>query len=625
MLKGTLDDFALPDVFRLVMVAKRTGKLDIVRSAGSGKVFFREGEVYYAESTVAREPLGQKLIRSGALTEGGLLKALDENASSGERVGDILLRNGSVSAEQLQAAVRDQIEDSVFDLLRWDLGEFNWEANVIADVEVPISISVENLIMESARRLDEMEVILRKIPSEDAVPAMASAPPEGAVEINITPQEWRMLVLVDGNRSIHDIAEQVGLDDFTVMRSVYGLISAGLVEIKDFVVARDSSGDVFEAVHPSQQAKSASQPESQPESEPEQAEAEDAPAASAEDETPLGDLDAEMAEILSEAQSEADQPVADEPTAEEPESDEPQAEEAEIAQEPAAAEESQPAEEPVATAPVAEDVSQTGKDSADIDLDAAIAMAQAEASDGGEAPSIYQDSFVAESLESFDAGGSPAFEPLEEGKISFESFIDEPAGSSAENDSNGSENGGSENNVFFMNSADEAEESSNEAPERSFEVLSGSDTAEDDISSVLEDDPLDVSSWEPSVVGFDAPEGDEMTTTTPGEDPFLEDLFGSQPEEPRQPPPPAPEPVRDAPAAPAAAAPDESPSVDRASVVRELAGLFSDEDRPRPRQAAPTGKPAAESEEEDLRKRVEDDDQVTKGLISRLIDGVKGL
>ena len=608
MLKGTLDDFALPDIFRLVMVAKRTGKLDIVRSAGSGKVFFREGEVYYAESTVAREPLGQKLIRSGALTEGGLLKALDENASTGERVGEILVRNGAVNPEQLQAAVREQIEDSVFDLLRWDLGDFNWEGGVIADVEVPISISVENLIMESSRRLDELHVILRKIPSENAVPAMASAPPEGAVEINITPQEWRMLVLVDGHRTIHDIAQQVGMDDFAVMRGIYGLLSAGLVEIADPGVVPDTSDHVVEEVHPAHQAGGSDGSEAaarQPAAD-EQPEVEGS--TEAEEFSEAEEFAPEVEELVAAAEAPEEMPGFTEAP------DQIDVSDLVFEEVPSA----QVVEAPAAPEPVLEEVGEPdSSELAAVDLEAAIAQAQAE-SPGSEEASIYQDSFVADALSSFDEGASPAFEPLQDGKISFESFIDAPAEAGV--------GSGSEGNVFFMSTPDEsgAEEDATgtEEPERRFEVLSGSDASSDEGDLELADDPLGMGSWEPSVVGFDAPEADEMTMTTPGEDPFLEDLFAGQPEEPRQ-APPAPAPMPEAPAPSPAPAAEESPSVDRASVVRELAGLFSDDDRPRPRQVP--SKPAAEGEEEDTRKRVEDDDQVTKGLISRLIDGVKGL
>jgi hypothetical protein len=231
MLKGSIEDFALSDIFRLLSFTKKTGKLEVVRSAGDGKVFFRDGEVYYAVSSLKREPLGQKLIRSGALTETQLRKALDLNAATGERVGEILLRQGAITELQLINAVKGQIEDAAFDLLRWETGDFVFEAHDRFTVEIPISVSVENLIMEASRRTDELEVVKRKIPSMEVVLAVAPTPPQGAREINITPDEWRMLVLVDGRRPVGEILEMTGIDEFTGLRTLYGLISSGLLDV----------------------------------------------------------------------------------------------------------------------------------------------------------------------------------------------------------------------------------------------------------------------------------------------------------------------------------------------------------------------------------------------------------
>ena len=231
MLKGSIEDFALSDIFRLLSFTKKTGKLEVVRSAGDGKVFFRDGEVYYAVSSLKREPLGQKLIRSGALTETQLRKALDLNAATGERVGEILLRQGAITELQLINAVKGQIEDAAFDLLRWETGDFVFEPHDRFTVEIPISVSVENLIMEASRRTDELEVVKRKIPTVEVVLAVAPTPPQGAREINITPDEWRMLVLVDGSRPVGEILEMTGIDEFTGLRTLYGLISSGLLDV----------------------------------------------------------------------------------------------------------------------------------------------------------------------------------------------------------------------------------------------------------------------------------------------------------------------------------------------------------------------------------------------------------
>lgn len=229
MLKGTLDDFSLPDVFRLTSHAKKTGRLEVERRNGSGRVYFRDGDVYYAESTKSKEPLGQKLIRSGRITEEQLRRAVEVNENTGTRVGEVLIEQGSVDQEQIEWAVASQIEDAVFDLLRWDLGAFAWEPDVAIEVEIPLAVTVENLIIEAFRRLDEITEIKKIIPSAQVVLAMAPKPPDGAHQVNITSEEWQVLVLVDGHRSVADIATHTGTEAYQTTRILFGLMNAGLI------------------------------------------------------------------------------------------------------------------------------------------------------------------------------------------------------------------------------------------------------------------------------------------------------------------------------------------------------------------------------------------------------------
>jgi len=232
VLKGTLDDFTLSDIFRLTALAKKTGRLEVERRTGSGRVYFRDGDVYHAESTKSKELLGSKLTRSGRVTEKQLRNAVIEHEQTGRRLGEVLVEQGAVEADQIEWAVRSQIEDGVFDLLRWDLGAFVWEPDVETEVEVPLTVSVENLIIEASRRLDEISQIRKKIPSAAVVLAMSPRPPDGAHQINITSEEWQVLVLVDGHRTVEDIATSTGAEAYQTTRLLFGLLNAGLIEHK---------------------------------------------------------------------------------------------------------------------------------------------------------------------------------------------------------------------------------------------------------------------------------------------------------------------------------------------------------------------------------------------------------
>jgi len=537
MLKGTLDDFTLPDIFRLMSLAKKTGRMDVSRGAGEGRVFFNEGDVYYAESSLSREPLGQKLIRARALTESQLNKALDTHSQTGKRVGDIMIESGMVTSDQIEHAVAQQIEDAVFDLLRWDLGEFTWEAGAELEVEVPISVSVENLIMEAARRLDELEVIQRKIPGEHAVLMMAPAPPEGAAEINITPEEWRALVLVDGARTLGEIGRTIGKDDFETMKILYGLLSAGLVEV-------DHEASVA-AAEAAEQAGGV----------------EEAAVAEAEVEEPALEVEEPALEVEEPALAVEEPALAVEEPAlavEEP---------ALAVEEPALA-----VEEPALAVEVA-----------------------------GAEPGLGQDldDFLAE---------APAADTVEPEVVAAEA-VDEPDLEAVDEDVEvTAATGDTPDLMDVLEVAPEPQEEvavpglegTAEAPERSSDEQAAAETvsvgdAEDPFLSDLLDQ--DATAVVPQEVTTPTAEPVEEVTT-PTAEPAAEETLDE-------------------------AESDESPTVDRAAVVRELAGLF-DEDRPKGRPAGPSA-PAAPGASGDDRKRVEDDEEINKGVISRLIKGVKGL
>ena len=234
-LRGNLNDFSLPDVFQLVALSRKTGVLRIERVDGAeGSVWFREGEVFFAQSNWHAALLGERLVRAQRVTPQALERALEIRGSEGpdgRRLGEILTDEGYISHAVLETFVQEQIQETIFDLMRWDDGEFDFEAMpTVAEEDIGLSISIENVIMEGSRRLDEWARIKKKIPSMDVVFKMATAPGEGTFEISLKPIEWNLLLLVDGTRSVAEMARETSRTDFDVARIVYGLFSAGLLE-----------------------------------------------------------------------------------------------------------------------------------------------------------------------------------------------------------------------------------------------------------------------------------------------------------------------------------------------------------------------------------------------------------
>lgn len=242
-LRGNLRDFSLPDVFQLVTLSGKTGVLRMKREDAEGSVWFRDGAVFFAQSDWQREPLGTRLVTAGKTTPSALTKALEiqrAEPAGGRRLGQILVDEGYVTDKVLEAFVQEQIQDTIFDLFRWDEGDFDFETlDSIPEEDIGLSVSIENVVMEGSRRLEEWNRIKKKIPSMDIVFKMATAPGEGTFDISLKPTEWTLLLKVDGTRAVAELARETGRTDFEVARIVYGLFSAGLLEVaSDEEVAR---------------------------------------------------------------------------------------------------------------------------------------------------------------------------------------------------------------------------------------------------------------------------------------------------------------------------------------------------------------------------------------------------
>ena len=165
-LVGRLEDLALPDIFQIISLSKKTGTLIVRSRKGMGMVVFKDGQVVQAGSDSIRDSLGNMLVSQGLLTEAALTKALAfQKCDIDKPLGMILLETGAIPPQTLEGVVRKQIEEIIYDLLAWEEGFFNFELGEIVPrdkIEIDTQefllksgISAEYLLMEGTRLLDE--------------------------------------------------------------------------------------------------------------------------------------------------------------------------------------------------------------------------------------------------------------------------------------------------------------------------------------------------------------------------------------------------------------------------------------------------------------------------------------
>ncbi len=186
-LVGRLEDLALPDIFQIISLSRKTGTLVVRSRKGTGMVVFKNGQVIQAGSDIIRDTLGNILVSQGMIDPADLSAALAVQKKHPEKpLGMILTEAGATSAKVIEDVVRQQIEEIISDLLAWEEGFFNFELGEVTSkdkIEVDTQnfllksgISTEFLLMESTRLLDEKRKDQAGKTTADAHKAVPSPP-----------------------------------------------------------------------------------------------------------------------------------------------------------------------------------------------------------------------------------------------------------------------------------------------------------------------------------------------------------------------------------------------------------------------------------------------------------------
>lgn len=236
-IEGPLKELSIHDVCQLLDLSRKTGTLRVTSELrqNAGIVFFDEGVVVGAEIRSNPHPLGRLLYAAGKVTEEELARARAAQASGDvRRMGEILVSQNAISPRELARHVRQQIEEVVFELMGWSEGYFAFEEGRSGEwpTEATIRIPTSLLLMEAARRVDEWSRIEKKISHLGIIPRLGNEPsPDGPLDL--LPTEWEALSIVDGSRTIREIAAALGRSEFDVAKTVFGLASAGMLVLED--------------------------------------------------------------------------------------------------------------------------------------------------------------------------------------------------------------------------------------------------------------------------------------------------------------------------------------------------------------------------------------------------------
>ena len=229
VLSGELSAFRLPEVLTFLSTARKDGTLTVADGDKEAYLFFDQGTLIYANSNQEHFRLGSILLRKKRISREQRDRIDQLMTTGGGQFGTVAVQQSIITDAQLRDFLKVQVSEIVYDCFVWSGGTFSFRENVqLPSHAVTIAVDLANLIMEGARRIEEWEQCVQLMPDSKAVFRVVATPKDD--KITLSADEWKILFLINGVRTLEELCHDAEEDPFQVYRLVWGLLSNRLIE-----------------------------------------------------------------------------------------------------------------------------------------------------------------------------------------------------------------------------------------------------------------------------------------------------------------------------------------------------------------------------------------------------------
>ena len=171
-LRGNLQDFGIAEVFQLIGQQRKTGTLDVSCKSQSLRLAFDEGCVVWARPIGQTEDavVGERLVRCGLITQDRREVLQRESETSARPIAAMAVDAGAVTAEDAAQIEELVTNETIFIVLRWSEGSFDFTAKAVHHDQPPEKLlHAEQILMDGLRMVDEWQTFSSLVPDGDTV------------------------------------------------------------------------------------------------------------------------------------------------------------------------------------------------------------------------------------------------------------------------------------------------------------------------------------------------------------------------------------------------------------------------------------------------------------------------
>jgi tetratricopeptide (TPR) repeat protein len=205
----------------------------VTSGAAVRTIYFDRGFIVFTASNSLGDRLGECLIEAGRITE----QELDVAASlmnGKKRIGEAIVEAGYLTRDELGSALANQARKVATSLFALEEGMYKFEERECPiPLELRLSLSLYRIQLEGIRLMTSAALIDGGLPAMDGGVRLSKCPPFSFEEVRFLPVELLVMEAAQKGRSLEAILERVarsGKPRGIVLRTVYGLLSAGILE-----------------------------------------------------------------------------------------------------------------------------------------------------------------------------------------------------------------------------------------------------------------------------------------------------------------------------------------------------------------------------------------------------------
>jgi hypothetical protein len=234
---GFIEHLPLDHVLQLAACVAPPARCRLECEHQAIEILFHRGQVVFARQEKMPEGfmLGRFLVAAGAVNQRDIDRTIGAKRSdANEWLGQRLLSAGYIRPRDLQDALRRQVEELVYEAVRWNRGRFVVYANEqlpLEAQEAKISLPVPHLLLEGMRRLDEWRKIAVEVGGLGSVIDRLEPPSEPGIIEMLRPDERLVLEQIDGRRTVEDRVRSVQRPTFEVVKALHHVRGRRLVTV----------------------------------------------------------------------------------------------------------------------------------------------------------------------------------------------------------------------------------------------------------------------------------------------------------------------------------------------------------------------------------------------------------